>query len=195
MPLHWAKHTAGSSVTLSISMEAHGHAMTGTHTETLKEVARDARTIATTHVLMGQTLESDRTEDLPLRGGEETLKIDGKEYTCTVWSVKSRRGERESEAKVWLAEAVATPLKLEIVQGGESSVLVAVKLGERVSAGGKDYDCTLLDGELPSERGRAKARVWMSAEVPGMTVKMELDLPGHRTMKLAVELKEFKIAK
>jgi len=195
MPHHWTKRAAGSSVTFTMNLEAHGHAMTGTHTETLKEVGKGNHTIATTHAMMGHAQEADIVEDLPTHVGEESLKIDGREYKCNVWSRKSKVGEKESVTKIWLTESVATPLKFEISEGGESCAILAVKTGEKVSVGGNNYDCTSFDGELPTARGRAKAKMWMNAEIPGMTVKLELDLPGHRKTKMALELKEFKIAK
>lgn len=193
---HWAKYGAGASVTFTMNIDAQGQAMAGTYTQTLKEVGKGNYTVTTAIEVGGQVQESEEVEEFPTHAGEETLKVAGKEYKCTVWTSKSTRNSVEMTTKMWLTESVKTPLKLEINDGSETCVVLAVKIGEKVSAAGKDYECTVLDGELPTEMGKAKAKLWMHHDLPGMTVKIELEMGGDMgAMKLSLELKEFNVSK
>jgi hypothetical protein len=188
---YWARHKVGTTATFTMAIDMGGQQMEGSYSQTLKEKSKASFTVTTAVDVGGQVQESEEIETLPKYVGEETLKVGGKEYKCTVWTSTSNREGEETTTKIWFTEAVKTPLQLEIKDPRETCVITAVKVSEKVSVHGKDYDCVAFEGELPTQMGKAKAKMWMNPEVPGMTVKLDMEVSSDMgAMKIALELKE-----
>ncbi|HEX7900744.1 MAG TPA: hypothetical protein VF950_23500 [Planctomycetota bacterium] len=116
--------------------------------------------------------------------GKETLKIDGKDYACAVYAVEGAPPQQRAK-KVWIAAGVDVPLKISDVLTSplqKSLELVAVKVGEELTVGGKKVKTVRLEGKM-SAGGADEAHVrWLSADVPGGLVKQVVTLPSGQTM-------------
>lgn len=188
----WAKFKAGSSATFTMDIQANGQAINGTYSLTLKDVGKANVTTSIVIEMQGQQQESEEVEDLPTYVGEETLKIDGKEYKCEIWTSKSNRDGSESTSKYWVCESTKVPLKLEVKDGELTGAITAVKFGEKLKVGDKEFECAKFEGELPIQGALMKTSMWMNPEIPGMAVKMEMEGAMGTIM---LELKEHTIAK
>jgi hypothetical protein len=116
--------------------------------------------------------------------GKETLKIDGKDYACTVYVVEGPAPQQRTK-KVWIAAGVAVPLKISDVLTApiqKSLELVAVKVGEEMTIGGKKVKTARLEGKLSSGGADETVARWLSADVPGGLVKQVITLPSGQTM-------------
>jgi hypothetical protein len=123
-------------------------------------------------------------------GEEETLKVDGKEHACAVWASAGKRGEKAVSTRLWLSGVSECPLKMTWKAGeGEGGEFSATKLGEKLSAGGKEFDAVLLEGEMvTNELGTVKGKLWMHPSVPGGVVRMQV---GNDDTKITLELVGF----
>lgn len=193
---HWAKYKAGTSVTWTMKVDAGGNKAEGSLKQELKEVGASSYTLLHAYDLAGQKSEEEETEDLPTRSGEETLKIGGKEYKCVIWSSKSKKGETTGATRMWLADGVKTPLRLEIKEGDETSTLTAVSLSEKLKAGGKEYDCVKLEGDMASQGHKGKGKLWLNPEIPSMTVRMDVVFDAEMgAMQTSLEVSSVDIKK
>lgn len=191
---HWMKYKAGTSVTFTIKMSAGGQEMEGKMKQTLADVKDNSYTTKNSFEMAGQTNDDEETEDLPTKDGEETLKIGDKEYKCTIWKAKSKQGEKESSSRVWLTEGIKVPLKIETKKDNDTTVATAVEVSEKIKAGGKEYDCVRLEGDMATEMGKAKAKFWMNGDVPGMAIKILMDMKGDMgEAQMTFELSEIDI--
>jgi hypothetical protein len=171
---HWAKYKVGTSITWKMSVASGEQKGEGSLKQELKEVGAASYKLVHVYDMAGQKSEEEETEEMPTRSGEETLKIAGKEYKCVIWSSKSKKGETEGATRFWLADGVKAPLKLEIKDGDETSTLTAVSLSEKLKAGGKEYDCVKLEGEMASGGQKGKGKLWLNPDIPSMTVRMDV---------------------
>ena len=116
--------------------------------------------------------------------GKETLKIDGKEYACTVYSVPANAPQVRVK-KVWIAKGVDVPVRISDVMTApiaKSLELVAVKVGEELIVGGKKIRTVRLEGKAASGGKEEKTIRWLSADVPGGRVKMETTLSSGEAL-------------
>jgi hypothetical protein len=188
---HWLKYKVGTSVTMKLTMSAGDQKMEGTMKQTLTEAKDKSYTVKSSFEFAGQTNEEDEVEDIPTKVGEDTLKIGDKEYKCVKWVAKSKRGEKESTATVWLSEGIKPPLKLEIKDERGTSVVTASAVGDKVKAADKEYDCVKLEGEMNTDQGKAKTKFWMCGDVPGMAVKIDMVISGDQgDMNMVFELSQ-----
>ncbi len=187
----WMKFKTGSSASYKMTLEMGPQAMEITSKSELKEVTDKGYTLVETAEMMGNKNESERSTELPKKDGEETLKIDGKEYKCTIWK-ESSTGARERETRMWIADGVDGPLKITSKGDNEETELLAVKVKDEVEAAGKKLSCVKLEGTFKSQMGEMKGAAWLSLDVPGGMVKLSLE--GEQG-KMKAELTEFDVKK
>jgi hypothetical protein len=169
----WLKFKVGTSVAYTITSEMGALRQEGRLTHVLKEAKDGAYTVEVKVAQLGieQTLEEK--DSLPVKVGQEKLTVAGKELACTVWESKGTRGPHAASSKVWLAEGIATPVKIIAkVEGQEENEMTAAAFEEKVTAAGKEYACARLEGKSKGPLGEAQATVWVSDQVPGGLVKM-----------------------
>jgi len=193
---HWAKYKVGTSITFKMTVETGGNKAEGSLKQELKEAGASSFKLVHMYDMAGQKSQEEETEEMPTRSGEETLKIAGKEYTCVVWSSKSKKGESEGATRFWLADGVKAPLKLEIKDGEDVSTLTAVSLSEKIKAGGKEYDCVKLEGGMASGGQKGKGTLWLHPDIPSMTVRMDVSFQAEMgAMETSLEVSAVDIKK
>lgn len=179
----WLKYKAGTSVTFKITYEIGEMKQEGTMTQTLAEVREKDYVTKLKYDVMGQEQEREEVEEYPVKGGTETLKIDGKDVKCTIWVTKGKRGDNGSESRMWIPEGSEVPVKVTFkVENEEDGELVAVKMNEEITVGGKKYTCVKLEGKLNAQMGELKAVAYACGDVPGGLVKMTAngDVQGNK---------------
>jgi len=192
----WMKYKVGTTVSFKMKIDAGGQQVEGTMKQELTELKDKSYTTKTAFDVMGQQNEENEVEDIPTKGSEETLKIGDKEYKCTIWNSKSKRGEKESTNRIWVADGMNVPLKLEIKDAENTSTILASAVGDKIKVGEKEYDCVRLEGDMATDMGKAKAKFWMNADVPGMAVKLSFDIKGDMgESQMTFELDKVDIAK
>jgi len=50
---------------------------------------------------------------------------------------------------------------------------------EKLTVGGKEYDCDIYDWKNSTEAGEMNIRAWVSATMPGQIVKQTMTIPNH----------------
>jgi hypothetical protein len=127
---------------------------------------------------------------MPEKVGDESLKIGDKEYKCVVWKAKGKRGDKETESKVWMCDTVSAPLKLESKSGEEEGSFTATQVSDKVKGAGKEYDCVKLEGTLNNQLGKMKTTLWLNADIPGGAVCMKMEGEGDMGAKISIDLSE-----
>lgn len=158
----WAAQKPGTSVTYSVKMTGYP----GFATTYRLVAASDDR------VSISITVPDEKPQERPLpfktdpksvEEGTETLKIDGREFACTIRTFESTR-------KVWLC-ADAPFGWVKSVSGAETTQLV--KLSEAVTVAGRKYPCSVWE----TVNGDLRIREWRSTDMPGLTVRWEEKTP------------------
>jgi len=183
----WLKWRKGSFARFKMSVDLGGQQLElGTRQE-LSAADDKEFTLAVTTEASGQTQESETVESVPKKDGEETLKIDGKEYKCTIWKSSRSRNGKDSEIRYWFAEGADAAVKF-TTKGDDEAEFVAVKFGEEVTVAGKKLSCVKLEGALKGRMGEMKGSFWFSSDVPGGAAKFALE--GDQG-KFSAEVVEF----
>ncbi len=183
----WLKWKTGSFARFRMSVDLNGQQLELTTRQELTAADAKEFTLAVTTEAGGQTQESETIESLPTKDGEETLKIDGKEYKCTILKSSRSRSGRESEVRYWFAEGADAPVKF-TTKGEDEAEFVAVKLAEELTVAGKKLSCVKLEGSLKGRMGEMKGAFWFSSDVPGGAAKFALE--GEKG-KFSAEVVEF----
>ncbi len=196
----WARHKVGTSSkhTITMDMGQMGN-FSGSVTQTLKEVTEKGFTTSSRHEMnmMGQqqVQNQETSEDFPVKEGEETLKVEGKEHPCVIWKAKGKKNDQDTEKRFWITKDGTKLLKFSETRTGEKVEATAVKLSEQVEAAGKKYDCVKLEGEMATPQGPSKIQMWANWDIPGGMVKAAIEMKsGEITTKATFLLTEIKIA-
>lgn len=168
----WRKWKEGAGVTWRITRVQKDKR----EEETLQEVLIK---VEAKQIVLKQTWEKSRpkerrlTESRPQKDGEETLKIDGKEFKCVIWKFRGARDGETIETRRWYAEGCNAPLKVAYRFGtGIRGEFIATNLKDAVSACGTTFECVKLEGQWKQEeKVSSKMTLWLSPEVPGGVVK------------------------
>jgi hypothetical protein len=183
----WLKWKKGSFTRFKMNVDLGGQQLElGTRQE-LSAADDKEFTLAVTTEANGQAQESETVESVPKKDGQETLKIDGKEYTCTIWKSSRSRGGRDSEVRYWFADGADAAVKF-TTKGEDEAEFVAVKLAEELTVAGKKLSCVKLEGTLKGRMGEMKGAFWFSPDVPGGAAKFGLE--GEKG-KFGAEVVEF----
>jgi len=132
---------------------------------------------------------------------EEVLKVNGKEYSCTVWGAKIRQNQGEFNATMWICDEVDLPLKIVLKPTKRSSVLtqtelVAVDTNATLRVAGRTLSCVKLEGTIGRPPNLGKVTQWRSAEVPGGLARVVSEQgTSGRTVTVIVEAVEFGVRK
>ncbi len=184
----WGKWKVDTRIKFKMTIEVGGQSIEGEYRSALTELKDKEYTLRHASSVMGAEQEEFETETYGEKKGEEKIKVGDQEHECVVWASSGKRGEKELSSRLWIPAGKETPLKMTWKAGDdESGEFTATKMSENLSAGGKDYDCVLLEGEMTSPElgGTLKGKMWMHPSVPGGVVR--LDLSGDQA-KIAVEL-------
>lgn len=186
----WTKWKVESFAKYKVTIEAAGQTLDGEYKSSLAELKE--KEYSTRHVFsfMGADQEETETESFPEKKGEEKIKVGEKEHACVVWASSGKRGEKELSSKTWISGATEVALKMTWKAGaGETGEFTATKLGDKVDAGGKEFDAVLLEGEMTTdELGTMKGKLWLAASVPGGILKMELASDQGKVLIQLVEV-------
>ena len=186
----WAKWKVDSCTKFAMKIEVAGQTFDGEYKSTLTGLKEKEYSLRHVSSFMGAVQEEVETETYGERKGEEKLKVGDREHECVVWASGGKRGEKDLSSKLWIPAGKEVPLKMTWKAGDdENGEFTTTKLSEKVTAGGKEFDAVLLEGEMTSaELGAMKGKIWMNASVPGGVVKMELS--GDQA-KISIDLVEF----
>ena len=170
----WMKWKPGSFVRYRMTTEMAGQKQEGEITYTLSEVTASGYALKVKAQMMGMNQEKQEQESVPVKVGTERLKVRDKEYACTIWMSKGKRGDFPSETRFWTTDGVSFPLKTALkVEGEEAFEMVAVSVSEEVTVAGKTYGAVMLSGKMKTAGGEAEVTTWMSDQVPGGALRME----------------------
>lgn len=195
----WARYKAGTSVSYILTMDMGPMgAHTGTITQILKEVTNKnfTRTIRNAVTMMGQeqVQEEEESEAFPVRTGEETLTVDGKEYPCVTWKASGKKRGQDTEACFWITEDGSKLLKVSEKRQDQEFSVTAVKLSDETETGGKKYDCVRLEGKMTNPTGESVITIWSDWDgLPSGFVKVSMKDEKNST-EVTFTLSEVKIA-
>lgn len=190
----WAKWKPGTWVKYRITQQIGENKFEGTGTSTLSKVTDEEYLVSTKYDFSGQMMEEEESETIPMKDGEETLTIEGKEVECVIWKSNGKKGGTETEYRTWAAKEGSRLLKI-VGKGGDVMDAVAVRMSESVEVGGKKYDCVRLEGSVSGKTGEGTAVFWTTEEIPGGWAKMEMKYPGKQEITVELEVLEYKTEK
>jgi hypothetical protein len=133
---YWAKHKAGSSVTLEGKMDAGGQQATMTMKATLAEIGKDSVTVeqSVTMNVAGQVMSPPARKEVvsatPKAGetikevGTEEVTIAGKALKCKVLEVSSNANGVEATSKIWVNEEIPGGVAKMVVKAGPQEITV-----------------------------------------------------------------------
>ncbi len=142
----------------------------------LKEVTEEGFVTEIQTKLFGSMDIFRDEEKLPKRDGEETLKLEGKDFKCTIWKAAAVRHGKDAESKYWIDDGgrvLKIARTLDMFQG--PLVVQAVKAGEKRKVKDRELECLKLEGTCRAPTGAdATVEVWTSPEVPGGTLRTKV---------------------
>jgi hypothetical protein len=186
---NWLRFKPGTFVKIKIAMERGGQKQEATMRQELADIKDKEFCLKVVFEMGGESQEQLETHTFPVKDGEETLTVDGKEYKCTIWKVTQSRAGQTMNNRVWMADGINVPIKMITKGQAEDTEFLASKLHDEVSAAGQKFDCVRLDGTNKAAQGEQKGSLWFSSDVPGGLVKLE----SSGEAKVTLELLEFTI--
>ncbi len=175
----WATWKVGSVVKFAATIEAGGEKQEGSLSWTLEESGDKGFKVKQIVDLGGNVQELAEEWGPPAKDGEETLKVEGKEYKCAVWKITGTSQGRNVEVRYSVAEGKPTPLRWVRKADGNTEVdVTASKLAETLTLAGKKYESVKAEGAVNFGGGEIKTTAWMSSEVPGYLLKAAIGVAG-----------------
>jgi len=187
----WLKWKEGATVEYTMSQEMGEMKNEGSYTLKLSKVTDKGYTVMTTVDMGGSSNDTEDTQELPVKDGEESVTVGEDKYDCVIWKNKGSRSGEESETRIWLAKDKGLPVKL-VTKGKQGFEVTATKFGENVEADGKKYECVRLEGKMEMGQNEAKFTMWYSPEVPGGAVQAKIEFEmGENKGTILVTLKKY----
>lgn len=184
----WRKWDEGAAVTWKIVRRQKQKQEEETLQEVLTRV--EAEQIVLKQIWEKSTPRERRlTESRPQKDGEETVKIEGKEYRCVIWKFRGARENETVETRRWYAEDLDAPVKVVYrFSSGIRGEFVATSLKDPVTACGRTFDCVRLEGQWKQEEKiSSRMTLWLSPKVPGGVVKRFFEYNPDFTITYTLE--------
>lgn len=183
----WLKHKPGAWVEYKMSQSMGEMNNEGTYKTTLKKVGEKDYVLANAIEMGGQKQETEDTQTLPVKDGEEKVKVGDKEYDCTIWKQSGTRNGEEGEVRFWIAKGQDAPLKFAMKGKQTSFELTAVKINDPIDFKGRKIECVAMTGKFSFGGGDSDAEAWFTSEIPGGLARMKIkfamgDQEGSVTM-------------
>lgn len=175
----WAGWSVGTFVR---SRESHGAGASSETTETLVALGKKGYTLKRIRSVNGQRFEKEVILHYAYDGyahaapgarqaGEETLRVAGRDYACTIWESTWEVGDARIREKSWLAPGVKLPLKIVTVSPSSRLEIQAVKLDDDLNVGGRTLRCVKYEGQSRLKGHSRPVVSWRSLAIPGGVVK------------------------
>ena len=193
----WLRYKPGTFIKYRIKTEFDGTTTESTQTLTLREIKDDKYLVEDTSTALPEgTPPTPYWNDPGRRTGKETLTILGKEVPCGIWTTIGTKGSDATESRWWVPEGTKAPVRFTFKQGALEGEVRAVALDEKVAVGERSLRCSKLEGTAGVGNRDTKLVLWISHDVPGGQVRMELtgktDLGVYKVASETVEIHEKK---
>ncbi len=167
----WMAWKPGAAARYRITLELGAARQDGGIAYTLADTGPRGYTLKVLASQLNKELLSEQQDAAPLRAGNESITVDGKDISTSSWTSRGVRGGLVCETRLWLRPEGGAPLKMTSkIDGQEDLTLAAAALEDVVKAAGREIRCVRLEGRDALKNHQVTA--WFSPEVPGGLVKM-----------------------
>lgn len=173
----WLRYKPGTWLKSKMTIEGPGGMREDVQTLTLKEVDGDEYVIEESYATPGSTTGNSRRAR-GVKTGTETLTIAGKNYDCTISTVKGKNDGGPSEATFWTPVGSKNAVKVVFKQADGVGEVLATAVDEKVKALGKTLVCNTLEGKAKFGTAEGTIRVTLCEDIPGSQVRAEFVIKG-----------------
>jgi hypothetical protein len=122
----------------------------------------------------------------------ELKEVTPDKVTIQSWTIANMMGmKRESPRQTITLPAMVDKGSEEMPAGYNGKVEVVGD--EKVTVGGKEYDCKVVHFSGTQEGMKSDGKIWASDSVPGRTVKMEMKVTGDTEMIMNSEIADVNV--
>jgi hypothetical protein len=173
----WLRYKPGTFIQYRVTTEFDGKTNESTQTLTLKEIKDDKYLVEDTDTSLPEgTPPTAYWNDVGTRTGKETLTVLGNEIPCSIWTTRGTKGTDATVSRWWIPDGAKHPVRFTFKQGDLEGDLKAVALDDPVKVGDRTFRCSKLEGTA----GFGKITIWISHDVPGGQVRLDLAMKTDR---------------